>query len=316
MSERSGTSPGVVAAVTVMCVIWGSTWLVVREGLTDLPPFGSAGIRFLAAGVMMLLIAPFIARVEGGARPTPRLVLAMATGNFALSYGIVYWAEVVLPSSLAAIIWGVFPLVTALVGHVYLPESRIVGAQWLGLGVGFLGVLLLFVTDLPAIGPEALERGAVLLLSPIVSAFATAYVKRHGAGVSAALLNRSAMLVGGALLCLFAWWTEGGLPRLETDRALFSVGYLAIFGTVVTFTLYFWVLRNASPTSLSLIAYVTPAIALLVGVVIGDEDVSAWTAAGLALILLGSLGVLRRPSAGGPIEGEDGRAEGATLARR
>ena len=129
---RPGTSWGVRAAVTVMCLVWGSTWLVLKDGLAEMPPLGSAGLRFLIAWVVMVPLAPVIARAEGGGAPTWDLVVAMATGNFAISYGLVYWAEEILPSSLAAILWGVFPLLTALVGHVYLPASRIVGVQWLG----------------------------------------------------------------------------------------------------------------------------------------------------------------------------------------
>ena len=175
---------------------------------------------------------------------------------------------------------------------MYLPESRLRGRQWAGLFVGFLGVLLLFVTDLPAIGPESVRRGAVLLLSPLSSALAVAYAKRHGASVSSALLNREAMLLGGALLSGAAFLVEGGLTIPGSTRAWFSVMYLALLGTVVTFSLYFWALRRASPTSLSLIAYVTPGLALLLGVGIGGEALSRWSVAGLALVVAGSVAVL------------------------
>lgn len=291
-------------AVAVMCLVWGSTWLVLKDGLAEMPPLGSAGLRFLIAWAVMLPIAPLVARVEGGRRPTWDLVLAMATGNFAISYGLVYWSEEVLPSSLAAILWGVFPLITALVGHVYLPASRIVGFQWLGLVLGFAGVVMLFATDVQAVGDEARFRGALLLLSPTVSAIATAYVKKHGQDVSAALLNRSALLLGGGMLAAAAWAIEGGLPVPASGRAWFSVLYLAGFGTVLTFTLYFWVLRRASAVSLSLIAYVTPAIALLLGTTLGGEPVTGWTFGGLGLVLAGCAAVLRSPRVGSQGESE------------
>ena len=290
----AGSSWGVRAAVTVMCLVWGSTWLVLKDGLAEMPPLGSAGLRFLIAWVVMVPLAPVIARAEGGRAPTWDLVVAMATGNFAISYGLVYWAEEILPSSLAAILWGVFPLLTALVGHAYLPASRIVGLQWLGLALGFAGVVMLFATDVEAVGAEARFRGGLLLLSPTVSAVATAYVKKHGADVSSALLNRSALLLGGGLLALAAFLIEGGVPVPSSGRAWFSVLYLAGFGTVLTFTLYFWVLRRANPVSLSLIAYVTPAIALVLGTTLGGEPVTGWTFGGLGLVLAGCAAVLRR----------------------
>lgn len=283
-------------AVVVMCLVWGSTWLVVRKGLEEMPPLGSAGIRFFLAWLIILPISSRLARAEGGTRPTFDLVIAMATCNFAISYGIVYWAEQVLHSSLAAILWGVYPLVTALVGHVYMRESRIVGLQWLGLVVGFVGVVLLMVTDVPAVGDGAVVRSLVLLLSPIVSALATAYIKRHGAGTSSILLNRAGMFWGSLLLILSAVVVEGGLPIPSTPQSVLSLVYLSAFGTVLTFSLYFWVLRVASAVSLSLIAYVTPAIALLLGSQLDGDPVTGWTIAGLGLILLGCVGVLRRPT--------------------
>lgn len=284
--------------MTLMCLVWGSTWFVVREGLQDMEPLGSAGLRFALAWLIMLPLAGMIARREGGEKPTLALVLAMAVGNFAVSYGIVYWAEQTLPSGLAAVLWGIYPIQTALIGHVYLPESRIVGLQWLGLVVGFFGVTLLFLTDVVSVGGDATLRGAVLLLSPTVSAFATAYVKKHGAGVSSALLNRWALFVGACMLLLAALSIEGGLEVPTEPRAVASVVYLALMGTVLTFTLYFWVLRTSSVVSLSLIAYVTPAIALVVGAGLGEERVTGWTIGGLALILLGCGLVLKKPRAG------------------
>ena len=280
-----------------MCLVWGSTWFVVREGLRDMEPLGSAGMRFALAWLVMLPIAGLIGRREGGARPTVRLVLAMAIGNFAISYGIVYWSEETLPSGLAAVLWGIYPIVTALIGHVYLPESRIEGVQWLGLLVGFVGVALLFLTDVLSVGGDATLRGSVLLLSPLVSAIATAYVKKHGAGVSSALLNRWALFVGSLLLLGAAVALEGGVELPTEPRAIQSIVYLAAMGTVLTFTLYFWVLRTASAVSLSLIAYVTPAIALVVGAVLGEERVTPWTITGLLFILAGCALVLRSPKA-------------------
>lgn len=295
-SSQHPVTTGVKVAVVVMCLVWGSTWFVIREGLAEMPPFGSAGLRFALAWMLMVPIAGAIASREGGTRPPWRLVAVMATGNFALSYGIVYWVEQSLPSGLTAVLWAVFPLMTALVASAYSPENRIVGGQWFGLVVGFLGVVLLFITDVGSAGGDSVKRGLVLLLSPLASAFATAYVKKHGGGVSSALLNRAALFWGAVMLLIAALVTEGGIPVPRTSMAIMSVTYLAAMGTVLTFSLYFWVLRRGSPVSLSLMAYVTPAIALVIGAVLGEEQVTLWTIAGFALVLVGCTIVLRRRS--------------------
>ena len=280
-------------AVAVMCVVWGSTWVVIAKGLDEMPPLGSAGVRFALAWLILSAICPWLARAEGGDRPRADLVAAMAIGNFAISFGIVYWAELVLPSSLTAILWAVFPIVTALVTHVSMPGSRIVGVQWIALVVGFVGVVLLMVTDIEALGGDAVFHGCVLLLSPVASAIATDYVKRHGAGTSSVLLNRASMFWGAAILCGLAFVFEGSLPVPQSRTAAFSIVYLAAVGTVLSFSLYFWVLRQASTVSLSLITYVTPALALAAGWVFEEERPTRWTFAGLALILIGCAGVLR-----------------------
>lgn len=291
-SARAPSELAVRLWMGLLCLIWGSTWLVIRGGLRDLPPFTSAGVRFLVAFLFMLAIAPRLARREGGRRPSTGLVLAMGTLNFGASYGIVYWSETILPSGLVSVLWSVFPLMMAGSGHFTLPGERLVRIQWGGFVFAFLGVLLLFATDLRAIGPEAVPAGLVLLLSPVVSTVGTTLVKRHGAGVSSALLNRDGMLLGAILLLASAALVERGADVRWTVPAIASTAYLAIVGTVVTFSIYFWLMRYAPAYQLSLIAFVVPAIALTLGAVVGNEPVGANTIGGTAAILVGVAFVL------------------------
>lgn len=293
--QRRGPRDLTIAlSMAALCLVWGSTWLVIRAGLRDLPPFTSAGARFALASAVMLAIAPRLARREGGERPRRDLVLAMGVCNFALSYGIVYWTEVRLPSGLVSVLWSVFPLMTALVGHLFLPGERLAARQWGGFVAGFAGVALLFSTDLAQLGPEAVGRGAVLLASPAVSALGTAWVKRHGARTSSLLLNRDAMLLGALLLLATAALTEGDREVRWSAAAVASVTYLAIVGTVFTFGVYFWLMRYAPAYRLSLVAYVTPLLALGLGASLGDEPVGLHTLAGATLILSG-VGLAARP---------------------
>jgi drug/metabolite transporter (DMT)-like permease len=277
----------VLLLTALLCLIWGSTWVVIKNGLEDLPPLGSAAARFtLAAGAMSLLCALFAAR-EGGARPTLALTQVLGSLNFAASYGIVYWTEARLPSALVSVLWAVYPLLQAVVGHLFLPGERLAPAQGLGFGLGFLGVAALFATDLRGLGPEAIPAGAVLLLSPLVSAIGTTFVKKHGAGTSSMLLNRNAMWLGAAGLWTAALALERGASYRWTGMALFSLAYLALFGTVTAFGLYFWLLRHTPANRMSVIAYVTPAVALSLGLVVRHEPIGPWTLAGLGAILAG-----------------------------
>jgi drug/metabolite transporter (DMT)-like permease len=285
---------GVTVSIALMCAIWGSTWIVIQGGLADLPPFTSAAARFLMAAFVMSALAPLLHAREGGAPPPRRLWTIVGATNFGLSYGIVYWTETRLPSGIVALLWAVFPLIMAGLAHRFLPGERLRGRQWLGFAAGFAGVALLFATDLVAFGPSGVPAACVLLASPLVSALGTLYLKLHGAGVSSVLTNRNGMWLGAAMLGAAALATERGLPVRWTGTALFSVAYLSIAGTVVTFGLYFWLLRHAAAHRLGLIANVTPAIALFLGWAVGAEPITPYTVAGGALVLLGVLLVVGR----------------------
>ena len=276
-----------------LCLIWGSTWIVIQDGLADLPPMTSAATRFGVAALLMIVVARPLARLEGGERPPLRLTLVVGTLSIAIPYGIVYWSETVLPSGLTSVLWAVFPLFQACLGHFFLPAERLAGRHVVGFALGFAGVVLLFATDLRALGPAAIPAGLVLVMSPLSAALGNTFVKRHGSTCSSALLNRNAILLAAVLLAGAAATAERGADVAWTGGAMSGIAYLAVAGTVVTFSLYFWLLRFVAAHRLSLIAYVTPAIALGLGWFFADEPVRATTLAGAASILLGVALVVR-----------------------
>ena len=108
--------------LVVLCLIWGSTWLAIREGLDETPPYTSAAIRFVLAGVAMTPVARTLGKREGGGAPPFWLWSMVGLCNFALSYGIVYRTEVVLPSGLVSLLWGVFPMITGAGGSLFSPR--------------------------------------------------------------------------------------------------------------------------------------------------------------------------------------------------
>ncbi len=282
------------ALVTLLCLIWGSTWLVIRTGLDDLPPLTSAAARFALASVVMIAITPLLRRREGGQAPPTWIWITVGTLNFGVSYGIVYTAETVLPSGLVSVLWSVFPLLVAVSGHCFLPGERLRARHWVGFVIGFLGIALLFQTDVRSVGPEAVPMALLLLLSPTLCVIGQTLLKRYAAGASSVVMNRNAMCVGTAILLLAGLSRESQSSADWTTSAILSIVYLSICGTVVTFSLYFWLLRYAPAHRLSLIAYVTPAIALALGWVFGGEPITAYTLAGTATILAGVVLVVRR----------------------
>ena len=293
-AARQGPAPSLmVGLVGLLCVIWGSTWLVIREGLEALPPFTSAAARFAFAALLMIPVAAALSGREGGDRPPLWLVFATGSLQFAVSYGIVYWAEQYLSSALTSILWACYPLMMAAAGHVAIPGERLHRSQTIGFLAGFAGVVLLFATDISNAGPDAMRAAGVLFLSPFVVAIATVLLKRSGGGVSSLRLNRDSMVVGAAMLIVLAFAVEEPLHVTWTGPAVLSVAYLAVVGTVVAFSIYLWLLRYAPANKLAVIPYISPAVALTLGVVVADEPITVMTPAGLLMILLGVVLVTR-----------------------
>jgi drug/metabolite transporter (DMT)-like permease len=281
-------------SLVFLCLIWGSTWVVIKGGLQDLPPFTSAGARFAIAAVIMVGVAAALGRHEGGARPPTWLWIVQGATNFAISYGIVYHAETILPSGLVSLLFGIYPMLQAASGHFFLDGERLRGHQWSGFAVGFVGLVLLFRTDLQDIGPAGIPTGLLLFLSPLSVVVGTTLVKRYGGGVSSTLLNRNGMFFGAALLLGVAFALEKDAAMAWTAPAVASVLYLAVMGTVVTFSLYFWLLRTVPAHRMALIAYVTPAIALFLGWAFAGEPLSVSTLSGAGCVLCGVLLVVHR----------------------
>ncbi len=290
---RHGGAP-VSLLVALLCLLWGSTWIVIQGGLRDTPPFLSAGLRFAIAGSFMALIARRYAQREGGNAPPLRLVLALGLLNFGVSYGVVYRTETLLPSGLTSLLWAVFPIFTAVLSVWMLPGERLGARQWLGLFLGLAGTGVLLGLDVSRLGSQAVQYALVLLVSPLVSAYGNLLVKRQGAAVSSLLLNRNAMFVGSAGLLATSMALEDWSKARFTLSAVGAILYLAVFGTVVTFGVYYWLLRRVSAHKLALISYVTPAIALALGALVGREPLRLTMLLGAAMILCGVVLVVRK----------------------
>lgn len=279
-------------AFAVLCGIWGTSWLAIAEGLDDLPPLSSAAARIVLAWLVLLVLAPTIARWEGGTRAPWWLAAAMGTLNIAYSYSVIYLTEKTLPSGLVSLLWGVFPLLMLVAGVLFLGE-RLRTQHVIGFAGGMLGLGLLFATDLARTGDAGIASAAFLLTSPIASATSQIFVKKFGQGMSAALLTRDALAVGSLLLVPAALLFERDAPRHWTGSAIASVVYLAVVATAFAFVLYYWLLRHVRSSKLSTIAYITPVLALTLGWLFRDEPLELSTLSGAALVL-GSVALVIR----------------------
>ena len=205
---------------------------------------------------------------------------------FAADYGLIYWAEQFLDSGLTAILFATLPLITIAFAHLYVPGERITVRKLSGTLLAFLGVVALFGSHVRLDPAKAGPMLAVVAAAACAAAVGVAS-KRHGAALHPAALNTPAMIVGAVALTI-ASLSAGERFMLPRDLATWgAITYLAIAGSVLTFLIYFTLLKTWSVTSLSFISVFTPAIALFLGFSFLDERPTFLTAVGAGLILTG-----------------------------
>lgn len=284
-------TPGRVRIVVTMLFltgIWGTTWAAVKLTLEALPPFTSAGIRFLAAGFLLALLAWFRGRPIGGDPRLRWLWPLQAVTTYGLSYGLIYWAQQWVPSGLTAVLYATFPLWVALLAALWLPGERLSPRGVLGMVVAFAGIVVIFSDDLGIqANRQMLVASAVALLSPIGAAAAQIVIKRWGSGLDAATLTAVPMMLAGAAMAGLGVAGDGLPTAWPTTGPLLALLYLIVAGSMVTFSLYFWLLEHVSATRLSLIAYGAPVIAVTIGTVVLGEPLTLVMIAGGAMVILG-----------------------------
>lgn len=279
-------TPTLLLALLATYLIWGSTYLAIRIGVAEMPPLLMAGIRFLLAGCGMYLVL----RLRGAPAPTPIQwrnagligVLMLTVGN-----GAVTWAEQSVSSGMAAMVVGVVPLLTVLFSRLwgYRPGR----AEWLGIGIGLIGMLALTGSQ----ELQASPAGTLLLLIAACSwAFAAVWGTRLQ--LPPGLMSAAAqMLLAGLLLALFSLASGErlhGPPGLQALAALF---YLTLFGSVIAYSAFSYLLRHARPALASSYAYVNPPVAVLLGWALGGERIGANQWLAMPLIFLAVVFVAR-----------------------
>ena len=281
-------------ALATVYVVWGSTYLGIRYGLEGFPPFVLAALRFAAAGVVMYAWL----RLRGAPAPTRRQwrnaaitgVLLLAFGN-----GLVCFAESYVASGVAAVAIASEPLFVALVLCAYREWPR--RAEVIGLVIGFIGVVLLNSGGDLRASPAA---AVALLIATAAWAFGSIWSRRQDMpkgpmNVAAQMLCASVALALMAILFGERW------PVHVPVQSFIALAYLAIFGSIIAFTAYLFLLRAVRPALSASYAYVNPPVAVLIGALVAGEHVGTLELIGMVVILLGvALITLARTFGGKP----------------
>jgi drug/metabolite transporter (DMT)-like permease len=276
-------------AFGIIYFVWGSTFLAIRVGVHEVPSFLFAAMRFVAAG--LLLLGWTIA--QGERAPTLRQwpsVILLAFLIFFLDYGLLFWAEQRVPSGIAAVMMATIPAFMALSEIVLLRTQRLTLRLAVALLIGFAGVAVLTIPSL-SLGEKPVDfRDAIALTIASISwSVASALTRKLPLPESKSVSSGAQMLAGGLLLTV-ASVTLGEFhnfhPSAVSRGAWFALIYLIVFGSIIGFTAYLWLLHHESPTKVGTYAYVNPVVAVLVGYCLGGEALGFRTIAGTLLIVV------------------------------
>jgi drug/metabolite transporter (DMT)-like permease len=285
-------------AFAIIYLVWGSTFLAIRVGVREVPPFLLAGMRFFAAGIVLYIWM----RAKGTPSPTRREWAAaslLAVLIFVFDYGLLFWAEKRVPSGIAAVMMAMIPVFMALAEIIFLRTQRLTLRLGFALLVGIAGVAVLVSRSVSFGGAPIDPAGALALVVASVSwSLASGLTRKLPLPESKVMSSGAQMLAGGIFLTLTAAMLGefGGFHvGVVSAGAWLALVYLIVAGSIVGFTAYVWLIHHESPTRVGTYAYVNPVVAVLIGYFLGGEALGARTVLGTALVLVSVVVITTTP---------------------
>jgi len=279
----------IILVYALLCLIWGSTWLAIRASLESLTPFISGGARFVIASIFIFGLM----KIRGVALQTDkesiRLYLLMGFLSFVIPFGLVYWAEQFVPSGLAAVLFGVYPFFVALFSFFRIPEESIGKFKIAGMCLGFIGIVVIFSDSFKSDLSNLFLGMIAVALSGFIQAWIAVTLKKSGKHLNPLSMNFVPMLIAG-ITGLFVGLLIEDLSNIKIDETgIIAVLYLSFFGSVVTFTSFYWLMKKINVVLLSLIAFITPIVALILGWIFYNETLTTQHIIGSIMVLSGLL---------------------------
>lgn len=284
--------PSSVLIWLILCLIWGTTWFFIKFGLEDLPPISFAAARFTLA-LFILGIIIFLQKIPLPKTKRDWKLLAL-TGflQFSVNYSFVFWSEQYISSGLAAVLQAMISVFGLVLAWVHLPDEKITWIKIASVLLGIGGVAIIFIEQLQINSWLAFAGCVAIVVGAYAAAHASILVKAFGGNLHPASLVFGQMLCGLLPLLIYGFVKDGNPLSLNwTWRAIISVFYLTIFGTIIAFWLYYLLLSKIESNKAMMISLVTPLIAVVVGNVFLGERLPPQTFFGGALILA-SIGLI------------------------
>ncbi|MEO5753327.1 MAG: EamA family transporter [Chthoniobacterales bacterium] len=293
--ETNARNWKIPAAWLTLCVVWSSTWLVIKIGLEDLPPVSFVAWRFVIA--MLVLFAISIGRTHLLPRRFSDYVVLGITGllMFSLNYTLLFWGELHVSSGLAAVIQASIPIFGMITAHWMLPDEPLRWERLAGALVAMLGVAVICARLLSFNGWLAFLGGLGITIGAASAAFSNVWLKAKKMDLAPSMLAGWQMIFGMVPLVILGLTIDGNPLQLHwTGRAIFCLLYLAVVGSSFTFLLLYWLMPRMSVTNLQTISLITPPGAIALGWAFGGEKLSPWSLLGAGFVLLGVWMIFRR----------------------
>jgi drug/metabolite transporter (DMT)-like permease len=268
---------------------------MIKVGLESAPPVTAAAYRFIIASIIIFAI--LIHRRIRLPRTPGFYWLSLFLGLFQMGipYGLIYWAEQHITSGLASILYATMPITVAVLARVFLGDSLTL-PKIIGILIGTLGTIVIFWGELSGGGSGTLWGVCAALAGAACSSVSSIVVKKHSRAYHPIASIFGPMLIGSVVLVIGARFFEAGQKVTWNAAAIGSILYLAVFGSVVGFGLYFWIIKHIDVTVLSYQSFIIPVLACFLGWIFLREKVTISVAIGGGLILVGiALATFRIP---------------------
>jgi drug/metabolite transporter (DMT)-like permease len=289
----------ILLAFAIIYFVWGSTFLAIRIGVREVPPFLLAAIRFLIAGLVLFLWS--IAR--GDRSPTKRQwtsISLLAVLLFGIDYGLLFWAEQRVPSGIASVVMAIIPAFITISEIVILKTQKLTARLAAALLIGLAGVAILVSHSLNLGGAAIDELGATALIIASISWSIGSALTRKLPLPSSKVMSSGAQMLAGGIFLAIASAALGEFPKFHpanvSREAWFALAYLIVAGSIIAFTAYVWLLHHESPTKVGTYAYVNPVVAVILGYFLGGEALGSRTILGAVLILISVIVITTTPA--------------------
>ena len=280
-----------------LCLIWGSTWYFITVSVFEyeLPPIYAVGIRFLPSGLLFLLIILLRGESIPINKESVKVYLSFSLLNFSLSYGITY-NEISkgLESSISAVIWGLFPIITSIMAHFMIyhdPDERLTKNKLIALATGFIG---LFIISFSGDMDKSLGIG-FLIFAIFAAAYPSVLYKKNQKAVNHYQMNAVCQIITGVVMLSLSYLVGEETHNINWNQELIMATiYLIIMGGVISWGIYFWLYQHLTITQITYVAIFPPIVAIIAGSIFLNEQLTIKEIIGTILILSGSVLIYRK----------------------